>query len=97
MGINRNEIKDGTVFKSKGCRECTDSGFNGRVAIFEILIMDDDIRNLTLGITDSSTIKRKAMEKGLTTLKMDGAKKIISGVTSIDDVLRVTEEEHGSL
>ncbi len=96
IGINRNDIKDGTVFKSKGCKKCTDSGFNGRVAIFEILIMDDDIRNLTLGITDSSTIKRKAMEKGLTTLKMDGASKVISGVTSIDEVLRVTEEEHSS-
>lgn len=96
IGINRYDLEDGTVFKSKGCTKCTDSGFSGRVAIFEILIIDDDIRNLTLGVTDSSTIKRKAMEKGLTTLKMDGASKVISGVTSIDEVLRVTEEEQAS-
>lgn len=96
VGINRYDLEDGTVFRSKGCAKCTDSGFSGRVAIFEILIIDDDIRNLTLGVTDSSTIKRKAMEKGLTTLKMDGASKVISGVTSIDEVLRVTEEEQAS-
>ncbi len=96
IGINRYDLEDGSVFRSKGCAKCTDSGFSGRVAIFEILIIDDDIRNLTLGVTDSSTIKRKAMEKGLTTLKMDGASKVISGVTSIDEVLRVTEEEQAS-
>ena len=55
--------------------------------------MDDDIRNLTLHTTDSTTIKKKAVQNGLTTLRMDGANKVIEGITSIDEVLRVTEEE----
>ena len=55
--------------------------------------MDDDIRNLTLDTTDSTTIKRKAIENGLITLRVDGASKVIEGLTSVDEVLRVTEEE----
>ena len=51
------------------------------------------MRNLTLNTTDSSTIKRKAVENGLITLRMDGASKVIEGLTSVDEVLRVTEEE----
>ncbi|MGI9554131.1 MAG: type II secretion system ATPase GspE [Thermodesulfobacteriota bacterium] len=93
VGINRNEVKDGVLYRSKGCHECIDTGFSGRLAIFEILIIDDDIRNLTLNTTDSSTIKRKAVENGLITLRIDGASKIVNGQTSVDEVLRVTEEE----
>jgi type II secretory ATPase GspE/PulE/Tfp pilus assembly ATPase PilB-like protein len=54
--------------------------------------MNDDVRNLTLTTTDSTTIKRKAIEHGMTTLKMDGANKILRGLTSVDEVLRVAEE-----
>ncbi len=93
VGISMDDVKDGVLYRSKGCSTCLDTGFSGRLAIFEILIIDDDIRNLTLNTTDSSTIKRKAVENGLTTLRMDGASKVIEGLTSIDEVLRVTEEE----
>lgn len=93
IGIARKNMKDGILFKSKGCDKCIDTGFSGRLAIFEILLMDDDIRNLTLNITDSSSIKDKAMKNGLTTLRMDGASKVVNGITSIDEVLRVTEEK----
>jgi len=93
VGISRSELKDGILFRAKGCHECIDTGFSGRLAIFEILLIDDDIRNLTLNTTDSSSIKRKAVDNGLVTLRMDGASKIINGLTSVDEVLRVTEEE----
>ena len=93
LGVSREVLKDGVLYRSKGCPTCLDTGFSGRLAIFEILIIDDDIRNLTLKTTDSSTIKRKAVENGLTTLRMDGASKVVEGLTSVDEVLRVTEEE----
>lgn len=93
IGIDRSRLNDGIIYRAKGCEECINTGFSGRMAIFEILLVDDDIRALTLNSSDSSTIKRKGLENGLTTLRMDGAEKVISGLTTIDEVLRVTEEE----
>ena len=93
IGINRIKLKDGMLYRSRGCEICLDTGFSGRSGIFEILKIDDDIRNLTLGSTDSNSIKRKSMEKGLVTLRGDGIVKVINGTTSIDEVVRVTEEE----
>lgn len=93
IGIDKSQLVERVLYRAKGCSECVDTGYSGRMAIFEILLVDDDIRNLTLNTTDSATIKKKAVENGLTTLRMDGATKIINGITSIDEVLRVTEEE----
>lgn len=64
------------------------------MAIFEMLVINDDIRNLTLSKVDSSKIKRMGLEHGMTTLRMDGADKIIRGLTSVDEVMRVTEDEN---
>jgi len=61
-----------------------------------MLIIDDEIRNLTLNNVDSGQIKRKAIEHGMTTLRTDGVNHIIKGLTSVDEVMRVTEEENVS-
>jgi len=92
IGIDKSIIPNGKLYRSKGCGVCLDTGYSGRTGIFEILVMNDDVRNLTLTTTDSTTIKRKAIEHGMTTLKMDGANKILRGLTSVDEVLRVAEE-----
>lgn len=93
IGLNRGQLKDGVVYRAKGCDKCFDMGYTGRSAIFEMLLIDDEIRNLTLGNVDSGQIKRNAIEHGMTTLRMDGASHVIRGLTSIDEVMRVTEEE----
>lgn len=93
ISLEKHQLSDGVVYRSNGCSECVDTGFSGRIAIFEILLVDDGIRNLTLHTTDSTTIKKKAVENGLITLRVDGANKVVEGITSIDEVLRVTEEE----
>lgn len=93
IGLSKDKISVGKIYRARGCDSCLDSGYSGRIAIFEILVIDDEIRNLTLNTTDSATIKRKAVERGLVTLRMDGADKVIKGITSIDELLRVTEEE----
>ena len=93
IGILRNSILNNKLYKAVGCEECIDTGFSGRSGIFEILKIDDEIRNLILQSTDSNTIKRKALERGLTTLRNDGVAKILRGQTSIDEVLRVTEQD----
>ena len=96
VGIKREQLKDGMLYRAKGCDRCFDMGYSGRTAIFEMLLVDDDIRNLTLSNVDSGQIKRKAIEHGMTPLRMDGADHIIRGVTSVDEVMRVTEEENNS-
>jgi general secretion pathway protein E len=93
IGIERNRLPGGRLYRAKGCNECLGTGYSGRSGIFEILLIDDEIRGLTLSTTDSSTIKKKAIEAGMTTLRMDGAEKILRGLTSIDEVMRVTEED----
>mgnify|MGYP001268689024 CR=1 FL=1 len=93
MGIRRSQLHDGVLYRAKGCEKCFNMGYSGRTAIFEMLLIDDDIRNLTLSQVDSTKIKRKAIEHGMTTLRMDGAERVARGLTSVDEVMRVTEEE----
>ncbi len=93
IGLTREACPEGGIYRAKGCPECMETGFSGRIAIFEILIIDDELKNTILTHPDSSTLKEKALRNGLITLRMDGADKVAKGITSIDEVLRVTEEE----
>jgi general secretion pathway protein E len=93
IGIERGSLPEGNLYRAKGCTECLGTGYSGRSGIFEILLVDDDIRGHTLSTTDSGTIKKKALEHAMTTLRMDGAEKVLKGLTSIDEVMRVTEED----
>jgi general secretion pathway protein E len=79
-----------------GCQDCGGAGYRGRVGIFELLDIDEDIRGLTLEKTSSSVIKQKAISKGMTTLRADGLEKVRAGLTSISEVLRVTQDEEVS-
>jgi general secretion pathway protein E len=82
-----------TLYRAKGCAACNYTGYRGRLGIFELMLIDDDIRALVSQNVDSKTIKHKATEKGMHTLRADGASKVLSGVTSVAEVLRATEEE----
>jgi len=82
-----------TLYRAAGCGACNHTGYRGRLGIFELMIIDDDIRALVSQNVDSKTIKHKASSKGMRTLRADGARKVLTGVTSIAEVLRATEEE----
>ncbi len=82
-----------TVYRAKGCAHCNQTGYRGRVGIFELMVIDDAIRTHITQSTDSKTIKKVAIENGMQPLRVDGARKVIDGVTSIEEVLRATEEE----
>ena len=69
------------------------SGFRGRTGIFELLIVSDEIRGLIMANVDSNTIKKKAIVNGMRTLRDDGSLKVMQGVTSISEVLRVTQDD----
>jgi general secretion pathway protein E len=81
------------VYRPEGCAGCNYSGYRGRVGIFEMMLVDDDIRGLVSQNIDSKTIKNMAVRKGMHTLRGDGARKVLAGITSVAEVLRATEEE----
>jgi len=81
------------VYRPRGCPHCHETGYAGRIGIFELMVVDDSIRALVSQNVDAKRIKRAAVEAGMRTLRRDGARKALSGVTSIEEVLRATEEE----
>jgi len=95
--ISELEIKTGaegkTVYRAKGCPACFNTGYLGRSAIYELLSVDDEMRQLIMKNTDASTIKTLAMARGMSTLRQDGAMRVLEGVTSVDEVVRVTQRE----
>ena len=76
-----------------GCPRCSKTGYTGRSGIYELLLIDDQIRALALKNTDSTQIKRAAVAKGMRTLRDDGALKVRAGMTTIEEVLLVTAED----
>jgi general secretion pathway protein E len=89
------ELGDRTaeVYAPEGCAGCNYTGYRGRIGIMELMQVDDDLRALVSANIDSKTIKNKAVSKGMHTLRYDGARKVLAGVTSVAEVLRATEEE----
>ena len=81
------------IYRNVGCEECMDTGYFGRTAIYELLEVDDDIRKVVLHGGDSGTVRREAQKKGMIDMIADGASKVLQGVTSIEEVLRITQEE----
>ncbi|MGZ6162699.1 MAG: type II secretion system ATPase GspE, partial [Myxococcaceae bacterium] len=81
------------IYRAKGCEVCGRNGYRGRTGIYELLLVDDDIRQLALKNTDSSTIKRAGVKKGMRTLLDDGARKVLAGETTLAEVLSVTQED----
>jgi general secretion pathway protein E len=81
------------VYRTQGCAGCNYTGYRGRVGIFELMLVDDDIRAMVSQNVDAKSIKRTAQQKGMHTLRADGARKVLQGVTSVAEVMRATEEE----
>ena len=82
----------GAFYKGLGCENCLGTGYLGRTAIFEQLIVDDDIKAMITSRVDSHIIKQAAIEKGMTTLRADGLDKALAGITSLEEVYRVTQD-----
>jgi general secretion pathway protein E len=91
MGLK--DVKELKISTGKGCKDCNFTGYRGRMGIFELLIINDEIRQLILNKTSSNVIRQHALAIGMTTLREDGWKKVRAGITSVEEVLRVTQEE----
>jgi len=86
------ELPRGTVLRAHGCPMCLDVGYTGRTAIYELILIDDKVRSLTLQKTDANQIRNAALEAGMVSLRADGARKVVQGMTTPEEVLMVTAE-----
>ena len=92
-GFPVEELESKTIYEPAGCDECRGSGFKGRTGIYEILLIDDHIRPYILNRAAASEIKHEALKHGLHTLRDDGWRKVLEGVTTVEEILRVSEED----
>jgi general secretion pathway protein E len=95
VGIDDSNVKQ--LWHGEGCVKCQGTGYQGRLGIFELMTLDDDVRQLILKNVDAGTIKNAARELGMRTLREDGAQKVIEGLTTVAEVSRVTQEDSMSL
>ena len=92
VGLTPEMIQGHEIYRGPGCPSCLHTGYTGRSGIFELMHLDDSIKNLILKTSDANAIKHKAIEEGMITLRQDGAKKVLNGVTTIEEVFRVTQQ-----
>jgi len=93
MGIKTEFDGSLQVFRGKGCAACNFTGYRGRTGIYEFLVISEEIQHLILEKTDANVIRQRALALGMKTLWEDGWSKVEQGVTTLDDLLRVTKEE----
>jgi general secretion pathway protein E len=93
IGITQDQLPPEGLFRGKGCARCMNTGYRGRQGIYELLIIDPEIAQLINLKTDTATIRNRAKEKGMTTLLEDGKRKILLGITTTEEVLRVALSE----
>ncbi len=91
IGLTTKDVK--TLYRGRGCEACQFTGYRGRLGIFELMVINDEVRTAIMNNADSNTIKTKARDFGMRTLREDGALKVIAGVTTVAEVTRVTRED----
>ena len=90
LGVPEEEIDDFKCYKGKGCGKCSNIGYRGRLSLFEVMPTTDEIQELTLRRAAANELKRAAIQSGMRTLRQSGIAKIKQGITTIEEVLRVT-------
>jgi general secretion pathway protein E len=92
LGLRPDRLKNYTFYRAKGCDQCFHTGYRGRIAIFEFLILRHKLKTLIQRTYDSFQIKQEALKLGLVTLRRDGIEKVLRGITTIEEVIRVTQK-----
>jgi uncharacterized pyridoxal phosphate-containing UPF0001 family protein len=90
VGFAPDEVKSLRIKRGRGCERCNNTGYKGRVGLFEVLLFTDEIRDMILSGASSIELKRKAIEEGMVSLRMSGLQKIREGATTLEEVLRET-------
>ena len=91
LALTNDNLKGKKIFQSKGCSRCFNTGYSGREAIFEMMMVNDELKKVMTTTTDANFIKKIAKKTGMTTLRQDGIQKVLTGITSIKEIFRVTQ------
>jgi general secretion pathway protein E len=92
LGVTPDDDSIQQVYRGKGCAKCHHTGYKGRCGIFELLLMDREMKHLILQTANADEIKELAIKNGMITLRHDGAMKVFQGITTIEEVYRVSKE-----
>jgi general secretion pathway protein E len=93
LGIQRETLQKKKLYRAVGCQRCMGTGYSGRTGIFELLPVNEEIRSLIMKQTDSTAIKKAAVKHDIPTLRQDGVRKVINGLTTTEELVRVTQED----
>jgi general secretion pathway protein E len=85
------------LYRGEGCEKCKGKGYFGRTGIFELLVIDNEIRPMITDRIDSQSIKSHAISRGMKTLRQDGIEKVLKGITTLEEVLRVTQKDYADI
>ncbi len=92
-GISEKDLEGKQLMKPKGCDYCTGTGFRGRLGIFEMMIMNNELRTLAFDRAPTNKIRKAALASGMKSLLMDGRLKILSGTTTAEEIVKVAQVE----
>jgi general secretion pathway protein E len=91
VGAQRSQFAGRTVYRAKGCPACLSTGYKGRAGIYELLVVGDDIRQMVIRGDNAVQIRHAAQKEGMLSLRDDGVRQVLEGLTSLDEVMRVTQ------
>ena len=92
IGVSPDHFKESHIYKAVGCERCISTGYSGRLGIFEIMVLTEKLKGLILETYDSNRIKSEAIKEQMMSLRQDGIQKVLEGITTIEEVLRVTQK-----
>ena len=96
LGVDSAEVGNGfPTFHGRGCNNCLDTGYRGRLAIYEVMVMYEPLRELILKGVSAMELKREAVKLGMSTLRMSALEKVRQGLTTVDETIRVTDTDKG--
>jgi type IV pilus assembly protein PilB len=93
MGFTKEQVAKGTLMKGAGCRICNGTGYKGRVALYEVMRFSDNLKEMVLQGSSTAELKAAAIKNGMLTLRMSGITKVLDGVTTTEEILRVTMQD----
>ena len=89
-GMSREEAEAATPMRGQGCKVCNEMGYKGRVALYEVMVLDEALKDLILQGASTAELKHEAIRLGMITLRRAGLNKVIEGMTTLEEVTRVT-------
>jgi general secretion pathway protein E/type IV pilus assembly protein PilB len=90
MGLTTEQVTSTTFFKGRGCNECNRTGFRGRLGIYEVFVINEEVQKLIYERVSAHVLRKAARELGMRTLREDGVRKAVAGLTTPEEVMKTT-------